>query len=103
MLLTVSAANLDVAASVTVNGSTIDAWRRGGLPIDYVQDHVPSTYGYPIYHYVQMLGFVEQHVALGSTLTVAVTNSDGQSDTRSYTVPSARADLDSNGDGLLDT
>ena len=102
LLLTVSGANLDVNADVTVNGAAVDAWRWGGLPVDYLQDHTPATYGYPVYHYVQMLGLVE-NVALGSTLNVTVTNTDGQGDTESYTLPGAMADLDSDGDALIDS
>lgn len=101
LLLTVSGANLDVDANVMVNGAPVEAWRWGGLPVDFLQAHVPATFGYPIYHYVQMLCLVE-NVALGSSLNVRVTNTDGASDSGSYTLPATMAELDSDGDGLLD-
>ncbi|KAA3617297.1 MAG: hypothetical protein D8M58_03065 [Calditrichaeota bacterium] len=100
--ITISAANMDVDATISVNGTSVDSWRWGALPFDYLQDHLPSTYGYPIYHYTQMLSLVE-NVAFGSNLTVVVNNTDGQTDTKSYTLPSNLANLDSDGDGLLDT
>lgn len=108
--LTVAAANLDVDATVTaaaiVAGSPVAknvavTIRWGALPVDYLQYHQPDTFGYPIYHYTQLLSIVEG-VALGSTLQVTVTNTDGQTATKAYTLPSSVADLDSDGDGLLD-
>jgi hypothetical protein len=111
-LLTVSAANLDVDATVTVTetvgaaaptAKTItDTVRWGALPVDYLQDHQPATFGYPIYHYTQLLSAVKS-VSLASTLTVTVTNTDGQQASRTYSVPASLSNLDSDGDGLLDT
>lgn len=99
----ITGANLDVDATVTVNGTAPTLTVRwGGLPIDYLQNHVPATYGYPIYHYVQLVSVVED-VPLGSILAITVTNTDGLADTGSYTLPAAVADLDSDGDGLLDS
>ncbi len=102
VLLTVAAANLDTDATVAVNGTTVTSVRWGALPIDYLLTHTPATYGYPIYHYTQMLSVVDS-VALGSTLTVVVTNHDGLADTATYMLPGAVASLDSDGDGLLDS
>lgn len=101
--LTVSAANLDTDATVTVAGATVPfcvGW--GGLPIDYQQAHVPATFGYPVYHYSQKLCVVES-VAFGSALSITVTNHDGQSATATYTMPASLAQLDSDSDGLLDS
>jgi len=101
--LTVSAANMDQDATLTVNGVTIsnsDLW--GVIPVPYLLSHVPSTYGYPIYHYSQLKGIVS-NATPGSVLTVTVTNTDGQASTKSYALPATWADLDSDGDGLLDS
>jgi hypothetical protein len=109
--LTVAAANLDVDASVKVaeiNGESLIAktfntsmlW--GALPVDYLQHHKPETFGYPIYHYAQLIGIVE-NVKLGSTLQVVVTNNDNLSAMTEFPVPPTLADWDSDGDGLLDS
>lgn len=102
LALMVSAANLDVDAAVEVNGTpAASTVRWGAIPTDYLQSHVPATYGYPIYHYVQLLNVVED-VNLGSSLSVSVTNSDGQSDSGTYQLPVSLDQLDSDGDGLRD-
>lgn len=101
--LTVSAANMDADATLSVNGVRLpnsDLW--GVIPVPYLLSHVPSTYGYPIYHYSQLKGIVS-NATPGSVLNVTVTNNDGQSSSKSYTLPASWADLDSDGDGLLDT
>jgi hypothetical protein len=113
VLLTVSAANLDVNATVTVDeldGERVEArtvgpvilW--GGLPIDDLQahGHDPNTFGYPVYHYAQQLVPVEG-VAIGARLHITVTNSDGMTGTFDFTMPANIADLDSDGDGLLNS
>lgn len=102
VLLTVAGANIDVDAVVTVNGNPVGTTVRwGGLPIDFLQVHTPATFGYPVYHYVQLLNVVED-VALGSALTITVTNTDGLTAREVYTLPATIADLDGDGDGLLD-
>ena len=68
----------------------------------YLQHHKPETFGYPVYHYAQLLSVVKG-VGLGSRLRVTVTNSDQQSGTRDFDMPKSVAELDSDGDGLLDT
>ena len=112
LALTVAAANLDVDATVTVaetvggsaavNKPVTETVRWGGLPVDYLQDHQPDTFGYPIYHYTQLLSVVK-NVSLGSTLLVTVTNTDGQQASTSYELPVSLSDLDRDGDGLLDS
>jgi hypothetical protein len=88
---------------MTVNGTVVaGAYLSSGLPLPYLLDHIPATYGYPIYHYGQLRGLVED-VTLGSTLNVVVTNSDGNTSSKSYTLPDRWEDLDSDSDGLLDT
>jgi hypothetical protein len=101
--LTVSAANMDANATLSVNGVTIsnsDLW--GVISVPYLLLHVPSTYGYPIYHYSQLKGIVS-NATPGSVLNVTVTNTDGQASSKSYNLPPSWAALDSDGDGLLDT
>lgn len=103
LILTLAAANMDTTATITVDGSAPAAtvpW--GALPIDYQLDHVPASFNYPVYHYEQQLLIVE-NVAIGSTLAFVVTNSDGQTGTFTYELPADVANLDGDGDGLLDT
>jgi hypothetical protein len=111
VVFAVSAANLDVDASVTaseiVNGAPVAkkvsaTVRWGALPVDHLQHHQPDTFGYPVYHYAQLLSVVEG-IALGSTVQLTVTNTDGLTATESYQVPGVIANLDSDGDGLLDS
>jgi len=103
VVFTVAGANIDTDAIVTVNGGPVaETVGWGGLPVDYLQAHTPSTFGYPIYHYNQLLSVVE-NVALGSALTVLVTNNDGLTATETFTLPTTIAALDGDGDGLLDT
>jgi hypothetical protein len=108
IILIVTAANLDIAATVTARLSGGQAvpvtvqFRWGGLPVDFQLTHTPATFGYPVYHYLQQLAIVDA-VPLGSTLDVTVTNTDNQADTASYVIPAAIADFDSDGDGLIDS
>lgn len=102
LAVTVSAANLDQDATMTVNGNVVaGAYLSSGLPMDDMLEHIPATYGYPIYHYGQLRGLV-QDVTPGSTLDVMVTNSDGSTSSKSYALPDRWEDLDSDSDGLLD-
>ena len=102
LAVTVSAANLDQDATMTINGTLVaGSYLSSGLPLPYLLNHIPATYGYPIYHYGQLRGVV-QNVTLGSTLNVVVTNNDGKTSTKSYTLPNRWEDLDSDSDGLLD-
>ena len=111
VLLTVSAANLDVDATVAIEETTAAGKVRravgptvlwGGLPIDYLQSHEPDTFGYPVYHYAQQLVPVED-VTPGATLHITVTNTDGETNAMDVTVPASVDDLDSDGDGLLNS
>ena len=102
LAVTVSAANLDQDATMTVNGTLVSgSYLSSGLPLPFLLNHIPATYGYPIYHYGQLRGLV-QNVTPGSTLNVTVTNRDGKTSTKSYTLPGRWEDLDSDSDGLLD-
>jgi hypothetical protein len=101
--LVVAAANLDVDATVTINGATPSVTIRwGAIPVDYLLTHTPATFGYPVYHYAQLLS-IASGLTLGSVLNITVTNTDGQTASTSYSLPATAADLDSDGDGLLNT
>lgn len=107
LLLTVSAANLDVDSHVTVtrNGANLAVtsdltW--GAIPMPDQLFHDPATFGYPIFHYMQRL-FVVEDTNPGDLLSITVTNTlDGRSDTEEWEVPQPD-ELDSDGDGLLDS
>ena len=102
LAFTVAAANLDADATVTVNGVSIpNSTLWSALPVAYQLSHIPATFGYPIYHYAQIKG-VLQNPTIGSVLNVVITNHDGQSSSKSYTLPARWEDLDSDSDGLLD-
>ncbi len=101
--ITISAANMDSDAQLTVNGTEISArYLSSALPIAYLIDRTPATFGYPVYHYALMRGIVS-NPTIGSVLEVVITNNDGQSDSKSYPLPARWEDLDSDGDGLLDS
>ncbi len=101
--LTVAAANLDTDATVTVDGTARTSVVWGGLPLAYQQDHTPATFGYPVYHYLQHLVEVPG-VSWGDTLSIVVTNHDSQASAAyTYALPATAAELDSDGDGLLDS
>jgi hypothetical protein len=101
-ILYVQGANIDVGAIVRVNGSDVATAAHRGLRTElYGTD--PTVLGYPIYHYVSLLG-LPGALSAGSTISVAVRNLDGQvSSAVSYTLPVSAGDLDSDGDNLLDT
>ncbi len=102
VLLTVSAANLDIDAEMIINGKPVPTVFWSGLPIDHMQSERPGAYAYPIYHYGQLLGVLED-VPWGTTFEVSVRNDDdGPFDTRPYTLPSSAVLLDSDGDGITD-
>jgi hypothetical protein len=102
LAFTVAAANLDADATVTVNGVAIpNGTLWSALPVAYQLTHIPATFGYPIYHYAQLKGVI-QNPTIGSVLNVVITNHDGQSSAKSYTLPARWEDLDSDSDGLLD-
>jgi Tol biopolymer transport system component len=101
--ITISAANMDSNAQLTINGTEISArYLSSALPISYLIDRTPATFGYPVYHYALMRGIVSDPT-IGSDLDVVITNNDGQSDSKTYTLPARWEDLDSDGDGLLDS
>ena len=111
VLLTIAAANLDVDATATVqervgarddDRPVAERYFWGGLPVDYQQAHLPETFEYPVYHYGQLIVAVP-NVSLGATIHITVTNSDGQTGSFDYEMPGTTADLDSDGDGLLNS
>lgn len=106
LLLTVSAANLDVDATVSVRsgGSAVTVTHDfpwSAIPVPDQLSHDPATFGYPIFHYLQRMFRVEG-INAGDELEITVTNTlDGLSDVTTWTVPEP-AELDSDGDGILD-
>ena len=119
LILTVAAANLDVEGKITVDEivdnpetpinegppqsrSVVHSSRWGGLPIDYLQHHQPSTFGYPVYHYSQFLAVVVG-VTPGATIEVTVSNTDAKTDSEKYRVPNDPSQVDGDGDGLFDS
>jgi hypothetical protein len=112
LALTIAAANLDVDAKVTitevvgksppVERTVVASVGWSALPVDYLQAHTPSTFGYPVYHYTQLLSIVE-NVTLGSMLQVTVENTDLKTATRTLPIPVSLDQLDGDGDGLLDS
>ncbi|NUO09554.1 MAG: hypothetical protein HUU08_12905 [Candidatus Brocadia sp.] len=100
--LAVPVANVDPDATVQVDGAEKPSIFTSAIPNDYFSAHTASTYGYPVYHYGLLVSFLDNQ-ALGENLSVRVTNTDGNSTTRTYQLPAAATDLDSDNDGLLDT
>jgi hypothetical protein len=100
-VLYVQGANIDVGAVVQVNGADVATVAHRALRNElYGAD--PTVLGYPIYHYLSLLA-VPGAETVGSTLNVRVRNLDGQtSDVFTYALPTSAADLDSDGDNLLD-
>lgn len=100
--LSVSVANVDPDASVTVNGAAKTSLFTSAITNDKFNTFNAATFAYPVYHYGLLLVLADnQH--LGSTLRVVVTNKDGLSNTFSYQMPNSIAEADSDNDGLLDT
>jgi hypothetical protein len=100
-LLYVQGANIDVGATVQIDGSDVASISHQGLRNElYGTD--TSVLGYPIYHYLSVLA-VPGAKPTGSTIQVRVRNLDGGlSSAFSYTLPSNAASMDSDGDSLLD-
>ncbi len=100
--LYVQGANIDIGAVARIGANDIATTSHRGLRNElYGAD--PSVMGYPIYHYVALLA-VPGPQAAGSTINLVVRNLDGQiSQPFPVTLPTSLADLDSDGDNLLDS
>ncbi len=98
-LLLAQGADVDVGADVLVDGVAQETvlWRAlryddGGID--------PTTLAYPVYHYALLVREVE--AAIGASLDISLRNDGGAtSNVLPFTVPDA-ANIDSDGDGLLD-
>jgi len=101
-ILYVQGANIDVGAVVQVGGADVATVAHRGLHTElYGTD--PTVMGYPIYHYVSLLALPGAQTA-GGSLTIRVRNLDGQvSDPVTYALPASLAQLDRDGDRLLDS
>lgn len=100
--LTVSAANIDPNAQVLVNSVVCPSTFYSAIASGFFStaSHRPESYGYPVFHYGMLLVYLPNQ-NFEQTLTVRVVNADGAFGERQYDIPS-RANLDSDGDGLLD-
>ncbi len=100
--LTVSVANVDPDATVSVNGTNKPSLFTSAITNDKFNTFNASTFAYPVYHYGLLLVLAETQ-SLGSSLNVVVTNKDGQTGSYTYSLVGNIADADSDNDGLLDT
>lgn len=100
--IAVSAANADADAVIQVGGVDITTIFVSAIPSDFLENHIPATYGYPIYHYTLLVGILENQ-AWDSTIQVTVKNHDAvTSPSKQYKFAASLATLDSDNDGLLD-
>jgi hypothetical protein len=101
-ILYVQGANIDVGAVVKVNDvETATAAHRALRNSLYGTD--PDVLGYPVYHWVSLIAMPGAY-QLGSKLRLSVQNLDDQiSPVFEHTLPASEAELDSDGDNLLDT
>lgn len=100
--LAVSAANVDPNAQVFVNSTPCPSTFYSALPDDFFSSkaHLPQNYGYPVFHYGMLIVYAANQ-KFSQTLNIRVNNVDGAFGERDYAIP-AQANLDSDGDGLLD-
>lgn len=100
--LYVQGANLDVGAVLQVDGVDVATVAHKALRNDLFGVN-PTQLGYPIYHYVSVLAVPTARPA-GATIAIIARNLDGQtSPSVNYTLAANAANVDSDGDGLLDT
>ncbi len=100
--LYVQGANLDVGSVIQVDGSDVATVAHKALRNDLLGVD-PTRLGFPIYHYLGVLAVMPAKAA-GSTISLVARNLDGQvSAAFSYQLPTSQADLDSDGDRLLDS
>lgn len=101
-LIFCSGANIDVGASLNVNGTDMVSFISQVLRNTNMTATNPATLGYPIFNYC-MLWTVLSDQTPGAALTVKIKNLDGTlSDAETYNIAPSMAQLDSDGDGLLD-
>lgn len=100
--LSVAVANGDIDAKVFVNNVEQTTLMYSAIPSDYLTNHTPSTYNYPIYHYTLYIAVVES-ASYADNLDIKIRNNDGtESSVSNYQLPSSYDTRDTDGDGLLD-
>lgn len=103
MILMAHGANFDVGAKIRVNGQEQPTFFSRLLRNEAMNATDPSTLGYPIFHYATVWNFLFDQPA-GTDVSVSIENLDGMmSNTLDYQIAANMNDLDSDGDGLLDT
>lgn len=100
-LLYVQGGNFDVGAIVQVQGTDVATASHKGLRTN-LYGASPTVLGDPIYHYLSLIA-LPGPLNLGATIQLRVRNLDGTTSTTfSYVLPANAAQLDSDGDSLLD-
>lgn len=99
--LSISVANVDPDATVTVNGVAVNTAFASAITNDKFNTLDAATFTYPVYHY-GLLWVEAGNQVLGTTLGIVVTNKDGQTGSYTYPLAGTIAEIDSDNDGLLD-
>ena len=102
MILMAHGANIDVGATMKVNGTAQSTAFSRLLRNTNMNATDPSTLGYPIFHYATVWTVLSDQTP-GSTITVSIQNLDGGiSNNLDYRIAANMDELDSDGDGLPD-
>jgi hypothetical protein len=101
--LYVYGSNIDCGAIIIIDGTSKTTYTHQVLVNDFCGGVDPTTFGDPSYHYMMLLTELAG-LTPGATISITVQNLDGTtSSAYSYTLPNSTTDLDSDGDGLLDS
>lgn len=102
MILMAHGANIDVGATIRLDGTAQDTFFSRGLRNTHMNATDPATLGYPIFHYATVWCCIDDQTP-GSNITVSVENLDGVvSNNLTYHIAANMDELDSDGDGLPD-
>jgi len=100
--LYVQGANFDVGAVVQVQGSDVATASHKGIRTNLYGAN-PNVLGFPVYHYLSLIA-LPGPLAAGSAVQLRVRNLDGTTSAPfDYVLPASAAQLDSDGDALLDS
>ncbi|MCB9234922.1 MAG: hypothetical protein H6581_24925 [Bacteroidia bacterium] len=100
--LMIYGSNIDCGATIKIGGTAVTTYTQQALINDFCGGVDPQTYGSPNYHYTSLITELTT-LTPGATISLTVENLDGTTSAAySYTLASSSADLDSDGDGLLD-
>ncbi len=100
-VLYVQGANFDVGAVVQVQGTDVATASHKGRRTNLYGAN-PTVLGDPIYHYLSLIALPGPLTA-GASIQIGVRNLDGTTSTAfNYNLPASSAQLDSDGDALLD-